>query len=42
MLLRRSFVPNMLIYDELYWGANLHEVATCRYPEGGRLIEVQL
>ena len=26
----------------LYWPANLHEAATCRCPEGGRLMEVQL
>ena len=26
----------------LYWVANRHWVATCRYPEGGRLMAAQL
>ena len=31
----------MLISDN-YRAANLHQVASCLYPEGSRLIEVQL
>ena len=28
--------------DEPYWEATLHQAATCCYPEGGYLMEVQL
>ena len=32
-----------MVISDNYRAANLHQVATCRlYPEGSRLIEVQL
>ena len=30
-----------LWWTSIEWAANLHLAATCRYPEGGRLIDVQ-